>query len=90
MEDKPSIFEDGGLRLQHPDILPEAFDIRMALQMSEIALAPPCQIINDADLITMRKQDIDHMAADETRAAGYDGKTFSCHAAFSLFNRRTL
>ena len=59
-------------RLELPDVLPVAGEIRIALEMIEIAAMPADQIVDDADREARVKQSIDHVAADEAGAAGHD------------------
>ena len=71
--------------------LPVAGEIRIALEMIEIAAMTADQIVDDADRKARAKQSIDHVAADEAGSAGNDRNGLAAaHAALSLFSRRTL
>ena len=81
----------GEFGLELPDIVPVAGEIRISLEMIEIAAMTAYQIVDDADRKACAKQSIDHVAADETGSAGNDRNGLAAaHAALSRFSRRTL
>jgi hypothetical protein len=91
MENGFRVGEDRRLGLELPDILPIAGEIRISLEMIEIAAMTADQIVDDADRKARAKQSIDHVAADETGSAGNDRNGLAAaHAALSRFSRRTL
>jgi hypothetical protein len=91
MEDGFRVGEDRRVGLELPDILPVAGEIRISLEMIEIAAMTADQIVDDADRKARAKQSIDHVAADETGSAGNDRNGLAAaHAALSRFSRRTL
>jgi len=91
MEDGFRVGEDRRVGLELPDILPVAGEIRISLEMLEIAAMTADQIVDDADRKARAKQSIDHVAADETGSAGNDRNGLAAaHAALSRFSRRTL
>ena len=59
-------------------------------QVSEIRFTTASQIVDDSNAIIMPEHPIDHMAADEARAAGDDNDRPVGHAALSVFSCLTL
>jgi hypothetical protein len=91
MENGFRVGEDRRVGLELPDILPVAGEIRISLEMIEVAAMTADQIVDDADRKARAKQSIDHVAADETGSAGNDRSGLAAaHAALSRFSRRTL
>ena len=69
-----------GVVFHHPtDVAPFTGQIWVVRKMGEIALAPACQIVDDADRISPIQQQVHHMAADETGATGDHGNVLGCH-----------
>ncbi len=66
--------------------------VRLGAVVCEVFLAPADQIVDDANGKTAREQQVHHVAADESGAAGddRDGLGASGHAALRRFRRRTL
>src|SRR5262249_12599643 len=78
------------IRFELAHILPVAFEIRVALDVLEVAAMAADQIIDDANRKTGREQRIDHVATDKSGATGNNRNGLSAHAALSFFSSRTL
>ena len=82
--------EQGFLRFQAADIALFQYDVRVCLVLCEVLFAAAYQVVHGAHGVATRHQQVNHMAADEPRTAGYDSDWFRRHAAFSDVSRRTL
>ena len=75
--------------IERPDVLTFHREARLVFLLSKVGLAAADEIIDDADAIAAREQQIDHVAADEPSTAGHH--TYAAtHAAHNRFILRTL
>src|SRR5581483_3879082 len=69
--------------LELADVLPVARKIGVARQVLQIAAVAAGEVINHPDGKSLLDEQVNHVAADETSAAGYDRRRLAGHAALS-------
>src|SRR5262249_10636621 len=89
VEDELSVLEQRVIGVEFPDIALVEREPGLAVMLREVRLAAADEIVDHTHAIATREQQIDHVAADETGAAGDDGFALA-HAACRFFMRRTL
>src|SRR5262249_33961535 len=90
VKDVARVLEDPRARLELADILPIAGEIRVSLEVLEVAAVAAREIVDHSDSKAPLNEQVHHVAADESGATGDDGNSFAGHAALSRLSRRTL
>ena len=77
--------ENGGTGLERADIRLQEMQPRIVLVMREVDLAPTDQIVDHPDFVAAVEQEIDHVTANETGAAGDNSDLVAAHATSTVF-----